>query len=73
VDFYLPEQGQLIQVTSNIAQSTTRDQEVRALRDAIGTVKVQSAIILSDSNKKPFEINGIPAHIQSTAEWLLAD
>lgn len=73
VDFYLPEQRQLLQVTGNLKQSTTRDREVRALKDAIGTVKVQSAIILSDSNEDTFEIDGIPVHIRSTAEWLLAD
>jgi len=81
VDFYLPEQRQLIQVARNLAQSTTRDREVRALKaciersrnDAIGTVKVQSAIILSDSNEDPFEINGIPVHVRSTAPWLLAE
>jgi predicted AAA+ superfamily ATPase len=73
VDFYLPEQRQLIQVTGSLAQSTTRDREVRALKDAIGTVKVQRAIILSDSNEEPFEIDGVPVHIRSTAEWLLAE
>ena len=73
VDFYLPEQRQLLQVTGNLKQSTTRDREVRALKDAIETVKVQSAIILSDSNEDTFEIDGIPVHIRSTAEWLLAD
>lgn len=73
VDFYLPEQRQLIQVAGNLAQSTTRDREVRALKDAIGTVKVQSALILSDSNEDSFEIDGIPVQIRSTAEWLLAE
>jgi len=73
VDFYLSEQRQLIQVAGNLAQSTTRDREVRALKDAVGAVKVQSAIILSDSNEDPFEINGIPVHVRSTAEWLLAE
>lgn len=73
VDFYLPEQRRLIQVVGNLAQSATRDREIHALKDAIGTVKVQSALILADANEDPFEINGVPVHVQSIAEWLLAE
>jgi hypothetical protein len=70
VDFYLPEQRQLIQVAENLAQPTTRNREIRAVKEAIGSVKVQSALILSDINEEPLEIDG---QIQSIAEWLLAE
>ncbi len=73
VDFYLPEQRQLIQVAENLAQPTTRNREIRAVKDAIGEIKVQSALILSDSNEEPLEIDGTPVQIQSIAEWLLAE
>ncbi len=73
VDFYLPEQRRLIQVAGNLAQPATRDREIRALKDAIEIVKIQSALILADANEVPFEINGVPVHIQSLAEWLLAE
>jgi hypothetical protein len=71
VDFYLPQKQQLIQVTQNLDYPAVRDREFRALQDAMQSVKVQSALILTDSNAEPVEINGIPVEIQSAAEWLL--
>jgi hypothetical protein len=71
VDFYLPQKQQLIQVTQNLDHPAVRDREFRALQDAMQSVKVQSALILTDSNAEPVEINGIPVEIQSAAEWLL--
>ncbi len=71
VDFYLPQNQQLIQVTQNLDHPAVRDREFRALQDAMQSVKVQSALILTDSNAEPVEINGIPVEIHSAAEWLL--
>lgn len=72
VDFYLPEKGQLIQVTRNLENPTTREREIRALSDALKGVKVESAMILSDANENEFEIDGIRVEIRSVAEWLLS-
>ncbi len=71
VDFYLPQQQQLIQVTQNLDHPEIRDREFRALQDAMQIVKVQNALILADSNADTIEINGIPVEIHSAAEWLL--
>jgi predicted AAA+ superfamily ATPase len=71
VDFYLPQKQQLIQVTQNLDHPAVRDREFRALQDAMQSVKVQSALILTDSNAESIEINGIPVEIHSVAEWLL--
>jgi predicted AAA+ superfamily ATPase len=71
VDFYLPQKQHLIQVTQNLDHPAVRDREFRALQDAMQSVKVQSALILTDSNAEPVEINGIPVEIHSAAEWLL--
>ena len=73
VDFYLPDTGQLIQVTQNLSQPATRDREIRALGNAIQNIKVQNALILADANEDSFEINGIPVEIRSAAQWLLND
>ncbi len=35
IDFYLPRTGELIQVSQNLAQPTTREREIRALSDAL--------------------------------------
>ena len=71
VDFYLPERGQLIQVTQNMTHPTTRDREYRAIAVAAKHLKVESALILTEANESPVELAGIPVKIQSTAEWLL--
>jgi len=71
VDFYLPETRQLIQVAQNLEQPATREREIRAIQNAIGSVKVQSALILTDANGDSFTIDGVPVEIRSAAEWLL--
>ncbi len=71
VDFYLPGQRRLVQVTQNLDNPATRERELRALADAIPSVKVETALILSDSNEAGFEIKGVPVEVRSTAEWLL--
>jgi hypothetical protein len=35
------------------------------------SVKVRSALILSDSNEDGFELNSVPVEVHSTAEWLI--
>ena len=72
VDFYLPEKQQLVQVTQNLDTSATRTRELRALADAIQSIKAKSALILSDSNEGGFELQGVPVEVCSITEWLLA-
>lgn len=72
VDFYLPEKQQLVQVTQSLDNPATRAREQRALAEAVQSVKVQSALILSDSNEAGFEVNGVPVEVRSTAEWSLS-
>ncbi len=71
VDFYLPEKQQLAQVTQSLDNQATRERELRALTEAFQSIKVKSALILSDSNEDKFEINGVPVEVCSTEEWLL--
>jgi len=72
VDFYLPERQQLVQVTQTLENPATRERELRALAEAVQTVKVKSAMILSNSNEDGFEVNGVPVEVRSTAEWVLS-
>jgi predicted AAA+ superfamily ATPase len=72
VDFYLPETQQLVQVTQNLENPATRARELRALAEAVKSVKVQSALILSDSNEDGYDLYGVPVVVRSTAEWLLS-
>jgi predicted AAA+ superfamily ATPase len=71
VDFYLPEKRQLIQVARNMENPATRELEIRALRDALKGVKVESVLILSDANENEFLLDGVKVETRSVAEWLL--
>ncbi len=71
IDFYIPAQELLIQVSQHLANPETKERELRAIEDAIGQVRVQKALILADANQEEIERNGVPVSIQSTAEWLL--
>jgi predicted AAA+ superfamily ATPase len=72
VDFYLPKEQQLVQVTQNLNIPATLERELRALTEAVQSVKVKSAVILTDSNDDALEVNGVRVEIRSTAEWLLS-
>ena len=73
VDFYLPETRQLIQVAQNLKQPATREREIRAIQNAIGSVKVQSALLLTEANGDSFKVDSVPVKIRSAAEWLLEE
>lgn len=73
VDFYLPEKGQLIQVTQQLNQPAVREREIRALREAAGIIKAKSALILTDDNPDAFEIDNRRVEVRSAAEWLLEE
>lgn len=72
VDFNLPDRGELIQVTSRLDNSSTREREFRAVEDASKDLQVKSAIILSDTNENEVMIGQIPVKVQSVTEWLLS-
>ncbi len=71
VDFYLPEERQLIQVAQHLANPATREREIRALESALRHLPVQHATILCDANEDSLEISGVPLKIRSIAEWLI--
>ena len=72
VDFYLPDWGQLIQVTQHMKNPVTREREFRAIQAAAQHVKVEEALILSESNAERQVVGDIPVETRSIAEWLLA-
>ena len=71
VDFYLPEKRQLIQVTQNLQNAATREREIRALKDAITSLQVESVLILADANENDLEIGDLKVQVRSVAGWLL--
>lgn len=71
VDFYLPANRQLIQVTQNLNNASTLEREIRALQSAVQQLKPESAVILTDANGNDMEIDGVPVMVRSAAEWML--
>jgi len=58
-------------VTQHLKNAATREREVRALDDAVQSIPVESALILSDTNEDGFEVRGVPVQVRSTAEWFI--
>lgn len=71
VDFYLPEQRKLIQVSQRLDHAATREREFRAIEDAIKDMQIDSVLILSETNEDETTISGVPVKIQSIPEWLI--
>jgi predicted AAA+ superfamily ATPase len=71
VDFYLPERRQLIQVSSRLENSSTREREIRAIEDTIKEMRIENALILSDANEKEISVGGVSVTVQSITEWLV--
>lgn len=71
VDFYLPEAKQLIQVVQNMEDPATRTREVRALIEAMHTLRVSSGLILSPSNSEVIKENNFTIEVKSLPEYLL--
>ncbi len=71
VDFYLPETRELIQVSQNLAQPTTRERETRALTAALRGLGLTRGLILSDAKAEPIKTEGLTLEVYSLAEWLL--
>jgi len=71
VDFYLPEEQQLVQVTQNLNAPGMRERELRALAEAVRSLKVKKSLILSDANENDLKVTGVPVEVRSIAEWLL--
>jgi uncharacterized protein len=73
VDFYLPEQGQLIQVVENMQQPETRQRELRALEDAAKKLELRSILIITSESEDGLMIGETPVQVQSAAVWLLTN
>jgi hypothetical protein len=71
VDFYIPNQRLLIQVTQHLDHPGTRERELRAIEAAIQHVKVEQAFVLCENNEASVKVGGIPVAIRSITDWLL--
>jgi len=71
VDFYLPRNKILIQVSQNLADSETRNREIASLRQAMAEIKANRGLILTEGEKETLKLNGSIIEIKPIFEWLL--
>jgi predicted AAA+ superfamily ATPase len=71
IDFYLPRERRLIQVSQDINQPSTYEREVRALVEAMHTLDIRSSTLLTTNNHPPFKADGLTIEIVSVLDWLL--
>src|SRR3990167_6002161 len=72
VDFFLPSEGSLIQVAQHFDSAETRERELRALVSAANEQKrAKKLVIITESEKSEFEMEGIQIQATPLYEWLL--
>ena len=68
--FYLPERGQVLQISTDWGSSATREHEVQALSATLKTARVENALILSEAEQDSFELDGLQVEVRAISEWL---
>lgn len=71
VDFYLPEERKLVQVTQSLDNPATRERELRALLEAMRALKIPEAVMISDRKAETVQEEGQRIEIWPAEEWLL--
>lgn len=73
VDFYIPENQQLIQVCYKINLAETEKREVDALISASQNVKTKEMLIITFDTEKVKEVNGFQIRFVPVWKWLLKE
>lgn len=72
IDFFIQEEGSLIQVSQHFDTAETRERELRALVGAANEQKkVKKLVIVTESEKSGFEREGVRIQAVPLYEWLL--
>lgn len=72
IDFYLPERRKAIQASYSISDSGTLEREVKALVDFHRKYGLDEAEIITYSESRTIEAEGLAIRVISLAEWLLS-
>jgi hypothetical protein len=71
VDFYLPESGELIQVTQSLEMEVTRERELSALTKAANEIKTKVRLtVITEREKENLDIDGRSVEVVPLYEWL---
>lgn len=73
LDFYLPDDKQIVQVSQSLINPNTRTRELRAIESSIKEFDVKKALLLADSDEPSFQIQGVPVEIKSVVKWLITN
>lgn len=72
VDFFVPDENQLIQVCFNLNEINTREREINALLHANKSYKSNKLTIITIDNEEEFlNLDGVTIHILPAWKWLL--
>ena len=71
VDFFIPGERRLIQVTERLDQPATRERELRALSHAMRDLGLDRGLILTRTSEDPIAVDGGTIQVRSVVEWLL--
>ena len=72
IDFYLPEEKQLIQVAASVDQPATLERELRAMNEAMLALRLNHGLLLTSANALPTPVPAGTVDTRSVAEWLLS-
>jgi predicted AAA+ superfamily ATPase len=71
VDFYLPDEQKLIQVSYSISNPETADREVSALRSAMKEFAISSALIITHNETDSIRVDEGSINVVPAWQWLL--
>lgn len=71
VDFFLPKDNMLLQVVQHLDDENTTEREVRALVEAAAEHKKAHLVIVTESEKKTIQQDGLAVQVVPLYEWLL--
>ena len=71
VDFYIPEKGELIQVSYSISDPDTLEREVKGLRAAMKELDIKNSLIITYDEEKEIEVQEGIIKVIPAWKWLL--
>jgi len=72
VDFYIPEKGELIQVSYSISDPDTLEREVKGLRAAMKELEIKNSLIITYDEEKEIEVQEGIIKVIPAWQWLLS-
>ena len=72
VDFYIPKERILIQVSQNLSDSKTRERETLSLIEAVGEIGSNRCVILTEDEEDKLNFKNVKIDVLPIYQWLLS-